>query len=152
MTTKKQAALKKQIDLEDYLPPKSAPSQQDLNHDRFGREVPDPTPVAPPIGYQKPFSMVDHLRELVRTELSRAAADADVETFEDADDFDIEDDPPDPHTPYEAVFDPVPNPPPTSRPIPAPPEPQTTADPLKSAPEAPTVPIVDNGPTILQSG
>lgn len=123
---KKQSDLKKQIDLEELIYDKSAPSQQDINHDRFGREIPDPIPMAPPVGYQKPFSMVDHLRDIVRREISAAAQSQEMETFEEADDFDIEDELLDPHTPYEAVFDPPaqPDPPATSRPHPyAPPPP-----------------------------
>lgn len=141
-----------QTDLEEYLRQPRMVSQQDMNHDKYGREIPDPVPMAPPVGYTPPFSMVAHLKEIVRRELSEVAASQELETYEDADDFDIEDDPIDPHTPYEAVFDPpppsTPPPPPTSRPIPEPP-----ADgPLKSAPAAPTVPIVDKGPTVLDAG
>lgn len=73
----------------------------------FGHELPDPTPVAPPVGYIKQPSMIEQVRNMVRSEhLRLAALEAGQETFEEADDFDIPDDPVDPHTRYEAVFDP----------------------------------------------
>lgn len=77
--------------------------------DDRGREVGDPVPMAPPVGVSRPLTLAEQLRLMVRRELSAAAADQGFETFEDADDFDIDDDPLDPHTVYEAVFDPQPN-------------------------------------------
>lgn len=145
-----------QLDLEEFLNQPRVASMQDRYHDILGRELPDPTPLEPPIGYVPQESMVDHIRNMIRTELSRSAADAGEETFEEADDFAIDEDDPDPHTPYEAVFDP-----PTPRPAPAdvnPPlvvEPETglrPADPLKSAPTTPTVPQTPATPTILDAG
>lgn len=58
-----------------------------------GAEIPDSTPMAPPVGWFKQPSMVDHIREMVRGEHLRMAAEkAGAETFEEADDFDIPDD------------------------------------------------------------
>lgn len=75
--------------------------------DAEGRELPDPRPEAPPVGWVKQPTMVEYIRNLVRSELLRREADAeDIDTFEESDDFDVEDDEPDPRTPYEAVFDP----------------------------------------------
>lgn len=72
-----------------------------------GREIPDPVPMAPPIGYQKQPSMVEHIRALVQSEhLRRAAIEAGAETFEEADDFEIGEDEL-PNTPWEAEFEPV---------------------------------------------
>lgn len=74
-----------------------------------GKEYPDPVPMAPPIGYQAPPDLMTLIRQMIRAEeFKRLAAQEDFETFEESDDFDIEDDPLDPHTPYEAVFDPAP--------------------------------------------
>lgn len=57
-------------------------------------EVPSDVQVAPPIGYKKQPSMVDHIRQMVRSEQLRMAAEAaGAETFEEADDFEVEDDP-----------------------------------------------------------
>lgn len=72
-----------------------------------GREKPDPTPIAPPVGYIRQPTMVDRMRELVRRELSSQAADQGFETFEEADDFEIGDDY-DPRSPYEEIFEPMP--------------------------------------------
>lgn len=75
--------------------------------DEYGREILDPTPMAPPIGYKKQPSMIEMVRNMVRSEhVKRAAEEAGMETFEEADDFDIPDDPIDPSTPYENDFDP----------------------------------------------
>lgn len=70
-----------------------------------GQFIPDPTPVAPPIGYVKTQSVFERVREMVRSEQLRQEAIAlEMETFEEADDFDTgEDD--DPSTPYEEFFD-----------------------------------------------
>lgn len=95
-----------------------------------GAELLDPRPVAPPVGYKRQPSMVEHIRNMVRSEQLRAAAEAEgVETFEEAEDFDVGDDY-DPRTPYEAVFDPPPEP---DKADPAP-EP---APPPETAPKAP---------------
>lgn len=73
-----------------------------------GYEVVDPTPVEPPIGYFKQPSMVEHIRAMIRAEeLRKEAEAAGLETFEEADDFEIGDDY-DPTSPYEESFDPPP--------------------------------------------
>lgn len=58
-----------------------------------GHEVPDPTPVAMPAGFQRPPSIRDLLRAMVSTELSRQAEAEGYESFEEADDFNVGDDP-----------------------------------------------------------
>lgn len=79
---------------------------------RFGRldserrEILDPTPMQPPIGYTRRPSLADQIRDAVRNEkLAQELAAQGVETFEEADDFDIPDDPIDPTTPYEGDFE-----------------------------------------------
>ena len=73
--------------------------------DAEGREVFDPTPVAPPVGYVKQPSLFEQVRDMVRGEALRLYADAqDMESFEEADDFDVDDDY-DPRTPYEQTFE-----------------------------------------------
>jgi len=81
--------------------------RQELYLTPDGREKPDPTPVAPPIGYLKQPSMWEQMREMVRREMSAAAVASGAESFEEADDFDVGDDF-DPTSPYEEVFDPTP--------------------------------------------
>lgn len=74
-----------------------------------GKEYPDPIPTAPPIGYQNPPDLMTMIRTMIQSEaLRQKLAQEDFETFEEADDFEIEDDPIDPLTPYEKVFEPNP--------------------------------------------
>lgn len=81
---------------EDYIP-----------LDGNGWEIPDPTPVAMPVGFKRPETLAEQVRRLVRTTISREAAEAGAETFEESEDFDIPDDPVDPSTPFEEWYDPV---------------------------------------------
>lgn len=72
-----------------------------------GSPILDPTPIAPPIGYKKAPSMVEIVRDMVRGErLKQAAIDAGHETFEEAEDFDIEEDPIQRSSPWVNEFDP----------------------------------------------
>lgn len=106
---------KKQIDLEEAI-------QAKINDPAKRYEYPDPTPMAPPIGYVKQPSLHDQIRAMIRTEKVRQMVmEAGYETPEEADDFEVGDDY-DPSTPYEAYFDP---------PLVAPTPP--SPDPLKSA-------------------
>ena len=76
--------------------------------DDYGHELLDPTPMAPPIGYKPQPSMVEIIRAQIRSEqLAKEAEDAGFETFEEADDFEVDDDY-DPSSPYEEMFDPAP--------------------------------------------
>lgn len=80
----------------------------DLKYDTEGREVMDPKPIAPPIGYKKAPSISDTIRNMIRSERLKQEAEAQgYETFEEADDFDVGDDY-DPKSPYEEVFEPIP--------------------------------------------
>lgn len=72
----------------------------------YGHEVPDSTPVAIPAGFKRPETMEEIVKRMVRTQISREAAEKGEETFEEADDFEVDDDF-DPSTPYEVLFDPV---------------------------------------------
>lgn len=58
-----------------------------------GRQVPDPDPMQPPIGYKKQPSMVDIIREQVRQHVDHYAQMTDHETFEESEDFDFEEEP-----------------------------------------------------------
>lgn len=73
------------------------PKKMPLN-DR-GQLVPDPVPMAPPIGFKPQPSMVELIRDQVRRVSEEAKRDGH-ESFEDADDFDIGDEP-ELHSPYE---------------------------------------------------
>lgn len=72
----------------------------------LGQEVPDPTVVEPPIGYVAQPDLMEQMRRMLRNEMSALAAANEFETFEEADDFDVEDDPVDYSSPYEEFFDP----------------------------------------------
>lgn len=75
--------------------------------DRFKRkEVLDPTPVAIPLKYTRMSQHNETIRAMIRSELSRAAENADLETFEEADDFEVEDY--DPRSPFEQEFEGLP--------------------------------------------
>lgn len=97
----------------------------------------DDTPRALPLKFRRQ-SFVDNMREFIRAELSRQAESQGEETFEEADDFYIEDDDTLPRTPYELDADqeyyipPEPDPAPESvthsqAPTPVPPESGTEA-------------------------
>lgn len=89
------------IDLEEHI----ALMRGYLNQD--GSENPDPTPLAPPIGYRKAPSLVDNMRAMIREHaIAMAIAGQQAETFEEADDFDVNDDF-DPSSPWEGEFEPV---------------------------------------------
>lgn len=60
--------------------------------DEHGRELPDPVPVAPPVGWYKQPDMFEHMRNMIRSENLRMAAEAaGLESEEDANDFEVED-------------------------------------------------------------
>lgn len=74
--------------------------------DPSGREIVSPLPMEPPLGYRKQESMAQQIRRMVQSEHLRiAAANAGMETLEEADDFDVGDDY-EPHSPWENDFDP----------------------------------------------
>lgn len=93
----------RQLDIEDMT---RAPRSRDNKLSPSRRELPDPTPIAPPIGFVRQPSLTEQIRSMVRSEQLRHAADAaGAESFEEADDFDVGDDF-DPRSPYENEFDP----------------------------------------------
>lgn len=75
--------------------------------DRFKRkEVLDNTPVAIPVKYTRMSHHNETIRQMIRAELSARAENLGFESFEDADDFDVEDN--DPTSPYEQEFEGLP--------------------------------------------
>lgn len=70
-----------------------------------GREKPDPTPMSAALGKRRAKSIRDNVVEILRSEKWREAMEENgEETFEEADDFDVDDDF-DPSTPYEEFFE-----------------------------------------------
>lgn len=78
-----------------------------IEHTASGREIVDNRPVEMPLGFKKPEPLSEQIQRMVRRELSRAAEQSGFESFDEANDFEVEDDLPDPGTPYEMEFDPV---------------------------------------------
>lgn len=77
--------------------------------DERGREIVDSRPMQPPVGWTPPMTLVDQIRAMVREERIRQELEQQgVETFEEADDFDVGDDY-DPSSPYEEYFEPTDN-------------------------------------------
>lgn len=64
-----------------------------------GEEV-DPRPVEIPAELKRPPSLKEQMQQMIRQEMSLAAAQANEETFEEADDFDIDDIDTMPESPY----------------------------------------------------
>lgn len=63
-----------------------------MKFDQAGRELPDPRPLEVPAGYKKPESLTEKIRRMVRTDVSEWASQRGAETFEEANDFEIEED------------------------------------------------------------
>lgn len=66
-------------------------TDKDNRFDEHGREVLNPTPMQPPLGYKPVPSLVETIRQQVRQ--MKHLDDEDPETEEEADDFEIDDDP-----------------------------------------------------------
>ncbi|UIW10386.1 hypothetical protein [Flyfo microvirus Tbat2_144] len=101
-----------------------------------GAEIPDPTVIAPPIGTIRQPPLHELIRQMIRSEqLAQYAENQEADTFEEADDFDVEDDDTiDPTSPYEEQFEPV-QPPPAAGPVR---EAETAAVATQPSPEAPS--------------
>lgn len=73
-----------------------------MKYDSKGRELPDPTPVEMPAGFHRPESLAETIQRMVRTEISQRAVAQQLESFEEAFDFEVGDDEPElaetPHT------------------------------------------------------
>ena len=70
-----------------------------------GKEYPDPVPMAPPIDYIPPPDLMTMIRTMIHHErFQQLAKEEGWETPDEADDFEIDDDPLDPLTPYERHF------------------------------------------------
>lgn len=61
-------------------------------HTEDGKEILNPTPMQPPLGYKPQLSLMEQIRREVRS--LKALDNMEPETEEEADDFEIDDDPP----------------------------------------------------------
>lgn len=66
-----------------------------------GLEILDQRPMEVPLGYERPLTLQEEIRRMIAVETSRAAEDAGLESFEEADDFDVPDGEDDFVSPYE---------------------------------------------------
>lgn len=75
----------------------------------YGREELDTTPKEVPLGFKRPESLEEQIKRLIQqpTFGRVVSGDAEAETFDEANDFDIEDDPADPASEHEEFYDPV---------------------------------------------
>ena len=71
-----------------------------MRFDERGRELPDDTPVEVPLHFKRPPTIQEMIRQHIRTEMSRQAEQQGEESFEEADDFEMDEDP-DPLSAYE---------------------------------------------------
>lgn len=73
--------------------------------DSLGREIPDPVPLAPPVGYKRSPTLQEQIKRMVQSErLAQLAQESGHETFAEAEDFDVGDDY-DPRSPWEDEFE-----------------------------------------------
>lgn len=114
-------------------------------YDKEGRFYPDPTPVAPPPGQQHvaDIDMFEVMRNRIRNEASIVAQMTGHETFDEAEDFEVEEDFI-PFSPWEEIVEQAQMDGPVTRPeinAAAPPSAapplQIAPEPAKPAPEAP---------------
>ena len=82
------------------------PATGEVRLDEHGHELPDPRPMEVPLGMKKPETIAEVVQRLVRHQVSQYAAMNGMETFEEAEDVEVDDEF-DPSTPYELDFDPV---------------------------------------------
>lgn len=82
------------MELDEYL----------SKYDKDGNEIMDSTPVAASLRI-RPVSEYRRLTQMIRYEMSQAAAKSGFETLQESEDFDVGDDF-DPTTPFEEQFDP----------------------------------------------
>lgn len=62
-----------------------------MEYNERGEELPDDTPVEVPLHFRRPPSLQDSIKAMIRGEMSRQAALTGQESFEEADDFGVDD-------------------------------------------------------------
>lgn len=113
---------------------------------RDGKEYPDPVPTAPPVGFEQAPDLMDMMRRMIRSETYQQKLEAEgFDTFEEAGDYDVDDDPLPPLTPHELILMSAAPPAPTSPPSTASPQVETgkkggeeAGSPQQPAPAAPS--------------
>ncbi|MEM2002530.1 MAG: hypothetical protein QXT77_07805 [Candidatus Methanomethylicaceae archaeon] len=74
-----------------------------MKFDEEGRELPDQTPIEVPLDFSRPLTLQEEIRRFLRIEASYVAENAGFETFEEADDFDVDDEEVEFVSPYEIL-------------------------------------------------
>lgn len=78
-----------------------------VEYNKQGEEIPDDRPMSAAVGFKRPPSLAEMVKNLVRNEQIQRDFDTHgIETFDDADDFNVDDDF-DPSSPWEESFDPT---------------------------------------------
>lgn len=91
-----------------------------------GKEYPDPVPMAPPVGFDNPPDLMDMMATMLKSHEVQKRLEAEgFDTFEEAGDFDVDDDPLPRLTMHEALMMPPAGPP--AEPPPPPASPQVEA-------------------------
>lgn len=73
-----------------------------MRYNERGEELPDPTPLELPVGFTRPPTLDELVARLVvDPAMQRELKDAGFETEEEANDFDVPDEMPDPTSPYQ---------------------------------------------------
>lgn len=62
-----------------------------MKYNERGEELPDDTPVEMPLKFKRPPTLQEQIKSMVRRELSDVASQQGFESFEEADDFDVDD-------------------------------------------------------------
>lgn len=68
-----------------------------------GRELPNPIPIAPPIGFRAEPSIIDLINQQIANRAILLAGELEVDSPEDMEDFDLDDEPPEPRSVYELM-------------------------------------------------
>lgn len=68
-----------------------------------GEEICHGIPIEIPLDFKRPLTLQEEIRRMIAVEASRAAEDAGLESFEEADDFNVEDEDEPFSSPYEVL-------------------------------------------------
>lgn len=74
-----------------------------MEYNARGEELPDDTPIDLPLRFKRPPTMQDQIKAMVRHELSVRAQAVGMESFAEADDFEVDDDA-EPVSPHELTL------------------------------------------------
>lgn len=111
-----------------------------INARETPREVPDPTPVAMPVSTHRPLTLREEMQRFIKAEFLNRSQTQEVESFEEADDYSIDDEEDDLTTPYTVVHEMTPEP--ETAPLDMP---ETADGPTDHPPGDPGEPVLKDG-------